>query len=101
MENTKNIIIIGAVVILIGGIFYNIYPKQVEVIKIENLCEGEDCSNIPMPLNPPMGTISSNSVQSEKIDEHLTIDNTLREVNFCGETYKEQFCHPPSTPLGI
>jgi hypothetical protein len=25
---------------------------------------------------------------SGKIDEHLTIYNTLREVNFCGEIYK-------------
>lgn len=25
---------------------------------------------------------------SGKIDEHLTIDNTLRDVNFCGQMYK-------------
>jgi hypothetical protein len=25
---------------------------------------------------------------SGKIDEHLTIDNTLRDVNFCGQIYK-------------
>ena len=35
-----------------------------------------------------VATTSSNPVQSEKIDEHLTIDNTLREVNFCGTTYR-------------
>lgn len=36
----------------------------------------------------PVATTSVVSSQSEKIDNYLTIDNTLRDVNFCGKTYR-------------
>lgn len=101
MKNINILIITGIVIVLIGGVFYNIYSKKNEVITIKDICEDVDCSNLPMPLNPPLSndttftpakplieTTSSNPVQSGKIDEHLTIDNTLREVNFCGKIYK-------------
>lgn len=39
---------------------------------------------------PSQGGTTTSSTPStiEKIDEHLTIDNTLRDVNFCGTTYR-------------
>ena len=45
-------------------------------------------ANLP-PANLPMvvATTSANPVQAGQIDEHLFVDNALREVNFCGKTY--------------
>ena len=40
----------------------------------------------PPPITKDEETTSPQP--SGKIDEHLTIDNTLRDVNFCGKTYK-------------
>lgn len=37
---------------------------------------------------PPKEESSATTTQSGKIDEHLKIDNTLRDVNFCGKMYK-------------
>lgn len=37
------------------------------------------------PVDNPVVTATT---QSGKIDEHLTINNELRDVNFCGKTYK-------------
>ena len=34
---------------------------------------------------PPKEESAATTTQSGKIDEHLTIDNTLRDVNFCGK----------------
>lgn len=49
-----------------------------------------DCSKIVDVLPPPtvVATTSANQIQSGKIDEHLTINNTLRDVDFCGKTYR-------------
>lgn len=36
---------------------------------------------VPPPVVPPVATFV-------QVDEHLSIDETLKEVNFCGTTYK-------------
>jgi hypothetical protein len=37
---------------------------------------------------PADNPVVATTTQSGKIDEHLTINNELRDVNFCGKTYK-------------
>lgn len=41
-----------------------------------------------LPTSPTAATTSVIVSKANKIDEHLTIDETLREVNFCGTTYR-------------
>jgi hypothetical protein len=43
-----------------------------------------DCHPLPTPEPTP----SPSPLQSGKIDEHVTINNNLRDVNFCGDIYK-------------
>jgi hypothetical protein len=49
---------------------------------------GEYIPPQPPPPPPVSITTSSTSVQEGQIDEHLFVDNTLRDVNFCGNIYK-------------
>jgi hypothetical protein len=37
---------------------------------------------------PADNPVVATTTQTGKIDEHLTINNELRDVNFCGKTYK-------------
>lgn len=48
----------------------------------------QEVTPIGAPYTPPPEEKSTaTTTQSGKIDEHLTIDNALREVNFCGTTH--------------
>lgn len=48
----------------------------------------EMVDNLPPPVT--VATTSANAVQFGKIDQHLTIDNTLRGVSFCGKIYQAE-----------
>ncbi|MBI2120528.1 MAG: hypothetical protein HYT94_02800 [Parcubacteria group bacterium] len=68
MSNKLKIrLIVAAAVILAGGFFVLTQKETVD----------------PVPFSPvvPAPTVTI-------VDEHLTIDETLRDVNFCGKTYK-------------
>ncbi len=46
-------------------------------------------TNCVPALPPPVPEATTTpQIQTGKIDEHLTINNTLRDVNFCGKIYK-------------
>lgn len=45
-----------------------------------------DC--VPTPPPPLPEATTTPQIQTGKIDEHLTINTTLRDVNFCGKIYK-------------
>jgi hypothetical protein len=50
---------------------------------------GSNLTPIGTPYTqPPEEKSTATTTQIGKIDEHLTIDNTFRDVNFCGTTYK-------------
>jgi hypothetical protein len=108
MEN-KNIIIGFSllVVFAVGYYEYGLYEKhrrdEISKMMVARLTEKiksggcnqsattTDCSKIrPTVETPDIPIIKEETepIQSEKIDEHLTINNELRDVNFCGKTYK-------------
>ena len=97
--NIKKFATIGLVItgILVGvGIGYWIYRPRISLISdsfptpCDPLATTTDCSKIvDTPPSPAeVATTSANPVQSGKIDDHLTIYNTLRDVNFCGKIYR-------------
>lgn len=74
-----------------GGIF----GSEVRLPNFRKGCDQSatttDCSKIPSTETPVVdenNSIIPNTSPSGKIDEHLTINNELRDVNFCGKTYK-------------
>ncbi|MCK9351282.1 MAG: hypothetical protein WCT49_00020 [Candidatus Paceibacterota bacterium] len=69
----KKQIIIGIIAILVlAGLGWFLAEKN----------KGE--KPVPMQTKSPIATEPTIT----KVDEHLTIDETLRDVNFCGKTYK-------------
>lgn len=65
---------------------------QYKIPGCDKLATTTDCSKLT-PLRTPYTFIAEEksfvtTTQSGKIDEYLTINNTLRYVNFCDKTYK-------------
>lgn len=86
--------LLGIGVLATALIFLWRIPQQHEltVLQIPTVGTTTDRSNIT-PLGtpyvrPPEEKSSATTTQAGKIDEHLTIDNTLREVIFCGVSYQ-------------
>lgn len=81
MSSTKyGVITLGIIAILIFGTFWLFSPRQKrEIPPEESQSVAED--TVADRSTPPQP-------QSGRIDERLTIDETLRDVNFCGKTYK-------------
>jgi hypothetical protein len=77
-KNYTRIIICIILAIILGAFwFYSSKPKAVD--------------NVLPPITeqkPADNPVVTDTAQSGKIDEHLTINNELRDVNFCGKTYK-------------
>lgn len=71
-------IVIGIVIVLVFGTFWLVTSKQVETPVSPDGAPRVFQKDEEKPKEQPSG----------KIDEHLTIDNTLRDVNFCGKIYK-------------
>lgn len=74
-----------------GGIF----GSEVRLPNFRKECDQSatttDCSkisSIETPIIHENNPIIPDTSPSGKIDEHLTINNELRDVNFCGKTYK-------------
>jgi len=96
MVKTKKLLwFIGVIVfIILGYLIYQSNRSSVTPPIPRPLCDQSatttDCSKIvdTVPLPVAVATTSANPVQSGKIDEHLTINNTLRDVNFCGNIYR-------------
>lgn len=102
----KNKIIIAVVITLIffASLFLvlNYSPRRSSFLKLQELKPGWDLSEnffsstttdltkIPPEILPPqiIATTSTNPVQSGQIDGHLFVDNTLRDVELCGEKYR-------------
>lgn len=72
----KQTIIIGivAVAVIFGVYCFVAKNKKISTVETPTVI---DTSPVSVPVE-----------QSGKIDEHLTINNELRDVNFCGKTYK-------------
>jgi len=79
MKKQNIVIIVLALVAILGGMFAYLSSNKTETTPI-----------VPNPIvvqNTPTTTpVVDTGI--EKIDEHLTINNELRDVNFCGKTYK-------------
>ncbi|MEY3784352.1 MAG: hypothetical protein RLZZ230_674 [Candidatus Parcubacteria bacterium] len=95
MQNKNIIIWILSGIILIGGLYIYLLPKNnvltdVNLLPIQQYGLGtETATTAPPYVAPePDEPVASTTTQIGKIDEHLTINPTLREVNFCGNTYK-------------
>lgn len=73
----KQAIIIGVLaVVVILGVYCFVATKNKKIPAVET------------PVVVDTAPVSVPVEQSGKIDEHLTINNELRDVNFCGKTYK-------------
>ncbi len=90
----KNIIIgILSAIIIAGGTYIYLLPvpTNTKIVKIPTspiLFTTEVATTAPPYIAPEPDEPVENTTQTGKIDEHLTIDPTLRDVNFCGNTYK-------------
>jgi hypothetical protein len=85
-------IVIIAIAIVALILLWRMTPHELSVLQMPITSTTTDRSNLT-PLGtpytrPPEGKSSATTTQSGKIDEHLTIDNTFRDVNFCGTTYR-------------
>lgn len=62
----------------------------VPAVPCEESTSTTDCISPPsaIAVTPPVAASSGNVTQSGKIDEHLTINNSPRDINFCGNTYR-------------
>lgn len=90
---TQNIIItIVALIILVGGVYVYSLPNTGVVVdtpkQIVSDTETSTTTSPPYVAPPEVEKPWGDTTQTGKIDEHLTINNTLRDVNFCGNTYK-------------
>ncbi len=92
---TKTLLLIGGLVAVCVVVFficrsYSFLGKPSPISPCDKSATTTDCSKIVDSPRPPdiMATISSNPVQSGKIDEHLTINNTLRDLDLCGKIYR-------------
>lgn len=90
----KNIIIgILSIIVVIGGIYiYELSNRTVVIDDVEILeqpfnLSAKTATTAPPYVAPEPDEPAENTTQTGMIDEHLTIDPTLREVNFCGNTY--------------
>ena len=93
--NKQKIILLTAGVFVISATLILFFSSKISTQNAGRpLCNPltTDCSKVT-PLGttytpPPKEENLVTNVQSGKIDEHLTIDNTLRDVNFCGKVYQ-------------
>ena len=93
MNRQKILLLIGiivSVIVLTTGFFLmkNSVKKSIQPCNPATTdCSGLTPLGTPYVL-PPKEASPATTTQSGKIDEHLTINNTLRDVNFCGKTYQ-------------
>jgi hypothetical protein len=94
MKAHNIIIALLVLVVLVGGVYIYTLEKYNVVIPRSQIRD-----DVEIPFQPEVLTATTadatlppvyqaTTSQAGKIDEHLTIDNTLRDVNFCGNTYK-------------
>jgi len=78
MKKQNIVIIVLAFVVILGALFAYISSNKTET------------AVTPNPILVPNTGATTPVVETgiQKIDEHLTINNELRDVNFCGKTYK-------------
>ncbi len=100
MKMQNIIIAVLTLIILGGGVYIFGLQKNNMIIPRSNIVEdvvsptllpyGQSATTTSPPyVAPPEAEkVWADTTQSGKIDEHLTIDNALRDVNFCGKTYK-------------
>lgn len=88
----KTLLLLG---IILSVVFFAVWfftPKQIVQI-IRPVCDPAktDCSKFTPDgtpfVRPPEPVSPATTTQVGQIDEHLFIDNTLKDVNFCGKTY--------------
>jgi len=78
MKRQNIVIIVLVFVILLGGVFVYVFSNKQEIPTTTN----------PIVVHTTPTTTPVVEAGIQKIDEHLTINNELRDVNFCGKTYK-------------
>lgn len=66
----KTFVLVGIVIIVAGGVWYWVSTSRKQ--------------RIPQPT----GQVTPAPISVAQNDGHLTIDETLRDVNFCGKIYK-------------
>lgn len=93
MNKQKITLLIGIIVTAaLTGFFLTKTPVNKDAKQPCTTSTSTDCLR-PTPIGtsyyvPPEEKSLATTTQSGKIDEHITINNTLRDVNFCGKTYK-------------
>lgn len=96
MNKKCPLLIVGIISIAIATValilLWRMTPHELSVLPVPIISTTTDRSNLT-PLGtqytrPPEEKSSATTTQLGKIDEHLTIDNTLRDVNFCGTIYR-------------
>lgn len=97
MNNKKcPLLIVGIISIVTATatliLLWRMTPHELSVLQVPIISTTTDRSNLTpfgTPYErPPEEKSSATTTQSGKIDEYLTIDNTLRNVNFCGTAYQ-------------
>lgn len=102
MKMQNIIIAVLALIILVGGAYtlhlHNLYygtdvamPGLTPCVQSATTADCSKLTPLGTPYTPPTEEEAkpwADTTQTGKVDEHLTIDNALRDVNFCGNTYK-------------
>ncbi len=94
MQNKNIIIGILSGIILIGGIYIyqlsnrTVVLEDVKILELPFNLSTKTATTAPPYIAPEPDESVATTTQTGKIDEHLTINPTLREVNFCGNNYK-------------
>lgn len=93
-QNVATLIFASIAIVLILTILFFLPRSPLDVRIMRPVCDPAktDCSKFnpdgTPSVQPPESVSSVTTTQVGQIDEHLFIDNTLKEVNFCGKTYR-------------